>query len=344
MISFEAQARSRHGRFPVLALVPYAALVVFVVAVVARIVRIVSLPVHLRWELYPVAHERNAAYGGSFFERSNWWQQPRQHRPLGALSVMIPEILLLKGVHEHSRALWWRTYPFHLGLYLGAGFLALLVVGAVAQALGAAVSPQAASLGAVLHQATIGLGLGGAALALVGAVALLGRRLADPVLREHSSSADLFNLVFVAITAAVGLAAVGIEDPGFVHLRTFAQRALTVRLDAELPPPLCVAAIVLSSALFAYIPTTHMAHFFTKWFMYHDVRWNDAVCTVGSGLEARIQRQLGWKVDWSAPHIQGGGTKTWVDVATEPEASRRQASTLPEASQGRASTLPEAKK
>jgi hypothetical protein len=60
-----------------------------------------------------------------------------------------------------------------------------------------------------------------------------------------------------------------------------------------------------------------MSHFFTKWFMYHDIRWNDVVNRRGSKLEAAIGRQLGQKVSWSAPHIRGEGKKTWVDVATE---------------------------
>ena len=79
---------------PILLLIPYAAAVVFVAAAVQRAVRIARLPMHLRWELYPVAHEKGrASYGGSYLEESDWWTKPRAVSVAGELKVMIPEIL-----------------------------------------------------------------------------------------------------------------------------------------------------------------------------------------------------------------------------------------------------------
>ena len=45
----------------------YLGLVVFIAAVLKRIVAYKRNPMHLRWELYPVAHEGGgkASYGGS---------------------------------------------------------------------------------------------------------------------------------------------------------------------------------------------------------------------------------------------------------------------------------------
>ena len=40
---------------------------------------------------------------------------------------MIPEILLLAGVWEHNRKHWFLSFPFHFGLYLLAGLIALLL-------------------------------------------------------------------------------------------------------------------------------------------------------------------------------------------------------------------------
>jgi len=300
----------------VLLLVPYAAVLVFVVAVVARLVRIYSLPVHLRWELYPVAHERNAAYGGSFFEHLDWWRQPRPKSHLGELKVMVPEILFLAAVREHNRPLWARTFPFHFGLYLCAGLMALLLLGGILQAAGVTVGASAGFVGAAVHWLTVACAYAGTGLCLLGATALLLRRLTDAVLRSHSTPGDLANLVAFAVVTAVALLAFVVSDRDLALLRGFTQGVVTFK-SAGAVPPLLGVAIVLASAMVAYVPTTHMSHFFTKWFMYHDIRWNDEVNTVGSKLEKRIQAQLAYKVDWAAPHIQGGGTKTWVDVATE---------------------------
>ena len=39
-----------------------------------------TLPVHVRWEIYPVQHETTAkvAYGGSYMEELNWWEKKHE--------------------------------------------------------------------------------------------------------------------------------------------------------------------------------------------------------------------------------------------------------------------------
>jgi hypothetical protein len=81
-------------------------------------------------------------------------------------------------------------------------------------------------------------------------------------------------------------------------------------------PGLISAEIILGSLLVAYIPLTHMSHFFTKWFTYHDIRWNDEPNLAGGKIEKKVGDALHYPVSWSAPHIRGDGKKTWVDVAT----------------------------
>ena len=110
-------------------LVAYAGLGVFIVAVAMRIVMWVKMPMHVRWELYPVAHEaKKASYGGSYLEESEWWTKPREVSLVGALKVMVPEILFLVALKEHNRKLWLRSFPFHFGLYLITGSTALMVL------------------------------------------------------------------------------------------------------------------------------------------------------------------------------------------------------------------------
>jgi len=122
-------------------LITYLSIIIFIAVIVKRIIHYVSNTIHVRWELYPVAHEgEKASYGGGYLEEVDWWEKERKFSIIGELKVMIPEILLLKAVWEHNRALWFVTYPFHLGLYLIAAFIGLLVVGAVVQLSGFTVS------------------------------------------------------------------------------------------------------------------------------------------------------------------------------------------------------------
>ena len=54
-------------------LVAYLSIAVFLIAVIYRVVRYLKNPIHLRWELYPVAHEgTRARYGGSYLEEVDW--------------------------------------------------------------------------------------------------------------------------------------------------------------------------------------------------------------------------------------------------------------------------------
>jgi hypothetical protein len=77
------------------------------------------------------------------------------------------------------------------------------------------------------------------------------------------------------------------------------------------------------AALFIfYLPFTRMVHFFSKYFTYHQVRWDDRPVEPGSALERRLRRALEFGVDWSAEHVQTG--KTWGEVATTlPDKARK---------------------
>ena len=302
-----------------LLIVTYFSIAVFVLAVAVRFVKLSSLPIHLRWELYPVAHEKGkASYGGSYLEEPDWWTKPRHSSLLGELKIMIPEIILLAGVWEHNRKHWFRSFPFHFGLYLAAGLIGLLLLGGIAVAAGFDVSAQAGFVGKVLHHATYAVGYAALLLGLAGAVALLARRTFDTDYAEYTSKIDYFNLAFFVAAFVVALAAHFIGDRQFVALRTYFAELLTFGgySGGEQIGLLTSAEVVLGSLLLAYIPLTHMSHFFTKWFTYHHVRWADNPNMRGGKIEQKVNEVLQYPVSWSASHIRGDGKKTWVDVAT----------------------------
>ena len=296
-------------------LVAYAALAVFIIAVAARYLKIASLPMHLRWELYPVAHEKGRAhYGGSYLEELDWWTKSRESSLIGELKVMVPEILLLAGVREHNKKHWLRSFPFHFGLYLLVGLIVLLLVGAIASATGVTVSAGGSFFGKAIYHSTYVTGWMGLVLGLIGSLALWARRTFNEDYREYTKGVDQFNLVLFVGTFVVALAAHGFVDPYFVQLRAYFESLITFNF-AFTGGPLMAAEIVLASFLVAYIPLTHMSHFFTKWFMYHDIRWSDEPNFRGGKIEKQVQKALQYPVSWAAPHIRGDGKKNWVDVA-----------------------------
>ncbi len=292
----------------------YAAAAVFVVACVVRAVGYARLPLHLRWELYPVPHEdkERAAHGGSYLENKEWWTQPIHVNHVGELKAMLAEILFLKGLWEFKRKMWYRSYPFHLGLYLLIGAAALLL----ADALGWIVAPAAwGGWGAVLHAAYLILGLAGAVLALLGAAGLFFERLSDDDLKTYTTPGDLFNLIFFIVTTGVLLAAYFFTPAQSWSAVELARGVFTFDTGVAIPG-LLAAGLVLGALLTAYIPLTHMSHFIAKYFTYHSIRWSDRPNYRDPKLEAKLAECLAYRPSWSAAHVGADGKKTWVDIAT----------------------------
>lgn len=295
----------------VLHILAYASVAVFIVAVVVRAIRLATTPVHLRWELYPVAHEKDkVSYGGSYFEETDWWTKPQGKSLFGELKVMIPEILLLKGVWEHNKPLWVWSFPMHFGLYLVIGFAALVLI--------TAFTGTQDGLGALLARIGWIVGPVGYILGSLGALGLFGYRLFSSKTRGFTPPSAYLNVLFLLALFATGLYVFATVTNPLESLAAFGRDFLT--LGSAAAPSGAVAAHLAAALLFMlYLPFTHMTHFFTKYFTYHSVRWNDEPNQRGSKLEAAIQHQLTYPVSWSAKHLKADGKKNWVDIATDTE-------------------------
>jgi len=301
-------------------MIAYCGVAIFLVAVVVRFLTWSNMPMHVRWELYPVAHEGGgrAAYGGSYLENSDWWTKDREVSLFGEVKVMVPEIMFLVALKEHNRKLWTRSFPFHFGLYLVATCTVLMIAAGV---LGVVVpGAMAGGLGAVFRALIPVTGYAGLVLGLVGAVGLLHRRRSKP-LRDYTAPMDVINLVFFFVVFGFALATALVVDRDFSIVSEFVTNLATFNV-AALPgagpaASLPLISAILLAALVAYIPLTHMSHFVGKYFAYHAIRWADEPNLQGGDQEPVIQELLNQPVSWSAPHIKGDGKKTWLDVATE---------------------------
>ena len=300
-------------------MIAYSAVAIFVVAVVLRFLMWSRMPMHLRWELYPVAHEgAKASYGGSYLEESEWWKRPRHFSLAGELGAMVPEILFLVALKEHNPKLWTRSFPFHFGLYLVAACTALMGVAGV---LGAVLpGVMAGPVGAAVRVLIPALGYAGLVLGLIGALGLIQRRRQRP-LRDYSAPMDTANLVFFVAAFVVALVTALAVDRSFATVSQLVANLVTFRVA---PLAGTGAAVILPSVsaillamLVAYIPLTHMSHFVGKYFAYHAIRWADEPNLPGGKQEKVINELLNRPVSWSAPHIGGDGKKSWLDVATE---------------------------
>jgi nitrate reductase gamma subunit len=270
----------------------------FVVACAWRALKYLRAPVHLRWDLYPVAHEPSK-HGGSYLEEKDWWTKPRVKSHFGEIAFMVEEIFLLKGVWVNHRKLWWGSLPFHWGLYL----LVVATVGLVIAGLGL-------SSGLWLGVLMLAGGIGGV-LTAVGALVLLIIRTTDDRLGPYTTPLDRMNLALLVVLGALS-AVVALSPGGMAQ----AAGAVGQVLRLQAPDVSVVLGLQMTvAALFIfYLPFTRMVHFFSKYFTYHQVRWDDRPVEAGSALEKRLQEALAFGVDWSAQHVRTG--KTWAEVAT----------------------------
>ena len=104
----------------------FGAIGIFLIVITYRTLAIIRLPVHLRWELAPIPHEKGKGrYGGSYLEEYEWWNKPQHRSRIAPIIYMAKEIFLLRGVWKHNRALWPFTFSLHMGIYLIVGMLFL---------------------------------------------------------------------------------------------------------------------------------------------------------------------------------------------------------------------------
>lgn len=297
----------------ILQFLTYAAGLVFIVAFAAKLLKYATMPMHVRWELYPIPHE-GKEWGGSFYEEVDHWKKTRHKNQLAQYRFMVPEILFIRALYEDNRSMWYWSFPFHFGLYLCIGGLVLLAIGAVLQIAG--LPPESSALGSFVQSLTTVFAVVGYVLGTIGAIGLLIKRASDKELSEFSAPIDYFNLAWLAAIFATGFL-VWMQDPGFTTARDYLVSLVTFTSMKKPMGALHAINLLLFIGFWAYFPFTHMTHMVSKYFMWDKVKWDDDPNVGDPGMDAKIKKYLGYPVTWSAPHIGAeGGRKTWADVAT----------------------------
>ena len=283
----------------------------FIIAFTVKAVRYARMPVHLRWELYPVAHEKGQLTGGSYLQELDWWKKERQKSLLGELKFMAREGLLFEKCYHNNRGLWYFTYPFHMGLFLLVAWLALLFITALMELNGISFTESASTLTIIMSRFTTGVGVTGMVLGIFGCIGLIVKRTVDGQFRLYTSPQDYFNLSFILIILLSGLVAWYFLDPMFSSGRDFVVSLLTFSPTASINP-----VFALGNTLFAlflvYLPFTHMMHGLAKYFTYHKIVWQDEPSIPGGHIGKKVKELIELPVNWSAPHIQSGNK--WKEI------------------------------
>ena len=298
-----------------LQLLMYLAYAVFFLGTGYKAWKMATMPLHLRWDLYPIPHEKGKEhYGGSYFEELDWWTKPTSVSMTNEFKEMAREILYIQSMYHNHRSLWYFSFPFHFGLYVSIVFVLLVFLGAILESLGMAVGAEAGYVGQAIHYFTMPIGVIGSALAALGSLGLLLSRVFRADLRRCSNPSDYLNLVLLLGVFVTGLYVWAAQDMGYDQLRAFIASLVTFSPATGVSTAFAVH-MVFAAAFLLYLPFTHMTHFVGKYFTYHKVRWEDHPNIKGSKLEKKVAEALGYRINWAAPHIKQNAT--WAEAATD---------------------------
>lgn len=294
----------------------YGAILIFLVASLSRIIKVAKMPVHLRWELYPVPHEKGrASYGGSKLEENEWWKKEHKKDHINEIKEMGTEILFLKAVWEFNRSLWVGTFPFHFGLYMMITNMVLLFIGGIFVLSGIPVSKESTGLALVLYYLIYYIAWVASIMGVLGAIRLLFSRIVDYDLRKFSTISHYFNIVLIGgiyFTVLLWL----ISGKDFVAIMSMFYSSMISFSALPVIPTVGIWHLVVTALFILYLPFTHMSHMYMKYFLYHLVRWEDEENKSGTTLSEKLGKQLAYPVSWSAVHIGADGKKSWGDVVT----------------------------
>jgi nitrate reductase gamma subunit len=282
----------------------WVSILLFIALAAYKIYRIATLPLNLRWEVYPVPHEPKdrRSYGGSYMEQVDWSKRPRITSVLAELGEMGAEIFFLNRVRKHNPYhLWPLSMAMHWGIYLLLAWIGLLA---------------AAYWVPVLDPVAVVVGGAALLLGVCGTLGLIVKRATNKALSLYTTPVDYFNLAFLATIFGLGLASWA-ADPGFSQHQAYLVNLITFETAAI--PPAVVAMFFLLQAFAIYMPLSKLIHYVMKHFTFTEILWDDAFKAKDSARDKRVARQLAYTKDWSAPHIGQG--RTWLEDAQETSAT-----------------------
>ena len=287
-----------------LALFTYFAYLFLVTRYTIKIVKYLSLPVHLRWDLYPVVHEEESHQGSSL---KGTEREPGVHvrALIKEIVFLSKEYLSLVSYFRWRKSYWVAIYLCHASSVLLICFQALLFIGAIFEVLGLSITIPAVSYITVL------VGVASFVTGIPGNVGLYIKRVSDADLRPYSSPLIYMSCLFNVLLCLSGLYLWYSADRDFSSFRAF--WVGLVRFDPAAVGPQLAVFIVLLGLHLIYLPFTRAMHYITRLFAFFLIRWDDEPNVKGSRLEKELIRLQGQKVTWSGPHIKPGST--WSDLA-----------------------------
>jgi nitrate reductase gamma subunit len=291
------------------------AYVFVILAYTFKVWKYFKMPLNLRWDLYPIAHEKGYKYGGSYFEEAEFWKKPRHISRLRDILEMAKQYLTMWGYLRRVPSYWLGIFPWHIGFYSIVAFHGFIWISAIVmKTTGIQVSAGSANLGGeILYYLALVLALVSFILGTIGSLTLLMKRIFDANLRDYASPQNYVNYLFCLILFVSGLVSWAVGDATFGSYREFWLGIFS--LKSVVVGGVEAVHLFLFSLFLFYLPFTRSTHYITLLIAYFKVRSSDAPNYGGGNAERKLKESLGRPNEWSAPHIQNG--KSWGEVVTK---------------------------
>lgn len=290
-----------------LAIFTYFSYCFIVVAYTVKIVKYLKLPIHLRWELYPVIHEGAYQYGGSCFETINWWERSVRRRPVKGFFTLLKGYFTMDEYFKRDFFYWSGLFTWHMGFIFIITFHILCFIGAFFMTQGIEVSiSSSSSFGKSIFYLTLTIGLLSFVLGTAGSIMVFINRLINKDLKKYATSINYFMYFFTFSVFLTGIYS-WYFDMHFTEYREFWKGL--IQFDFKHVDQPTVIHIIIFNLFLIFLPFTRSLHYITRFFAYYLIRWDDEPNIRGGEIEKRIVKQLSNKVDWAGPHITKG--RSW---------------------------------
>lgn len=297
-----------------LAILTYIAYAFIIIMYARKAIKYAKMPLHLRWDLYPVIHKNRSSHDGSHYDNQEWWTRPRRRRFIENILFILKDNFYLGEYFHKNRGYWFVLFPWHVGFLLIITLHVLCFFAALTMVFGLSVSPESHNIfGRVFYYSVLITGVGSFLTGSFGSIGMIIKRLTNRDLRAYASPMNYFNYLFLLSLFLSGFFTWYFFDPTFSGYMQFWKGLITLRpINVELASAI---HIVLFALVLVYLPFTRSMHYITRFFAFLWVNWDDKPNLRGSEIEKRAQRCLNQPVSWSAPHIQSG--KKWRELASE---------------------------
>lgn len=299
-----------------LTILTYFAYVFIVTMYSVKLIKIARMPVHLRWELYPVASETESKQGSTYYEDVGKWRKNHRKTVLKGVFHLLKENFWLGEYFRRNRWYWLVLLPWHIGFILIIAFHILCFFGALVIVADMPVSAESTFiLGRTFYFLILLTGVISFISGAFGSVGLFIKRLIDKDLRAFATPQNYFTYLFTLVVFLSGLYAWSFVDPTFAGYREFWKGLVT--LSPASVDSATATHIILFALFLIYLPFTRSLHYITKFFAFLWVQWDDKPNLRGSKMEKNVKKWLNKPVSWSAAHIEADGKKSWIDITTK---------------------------